>query len=57
LARFVKVGPAHGHGPKGHELQLWIVGDAGGFEVLRFTDEFLRTHHGKAVHAEALKDD
>src|SRR5205085_6408459 len=39
LARFVRARAVHG---KGHELHLWIVGDAGGFQVLRFTDEFLR---------------
>jgi hypothetical protein len=54
LARFVKVPAADG---KGHELNLWIVGDAGGFQVLRFTDDFLQTKHGKAVHAEALGDE
>ncbi|HEY2886770.1 MAG TPA: hypothetical protein VGJ08_16285 [Rhizomicrobium sp.] len=54
LARFVKVPAADG---KGHELNLWIVGDGGGFQVLRFTDDFLQTQHGKAIHAEALKDD
>ena len=54
LARFVKVPAANG---KGHELNLWIVGDAGGFQVLRFTDEFLQTKPGKAIHAEALRDD
>jgi len=36
-------------------MNLWIVGDAGGFQVLRFTDAFLRTQTGKAIHAEALK--
>jgi len=54
FARFVKVPAADG---KGHELNLWIVGDAGGFQVLRFTDDFLQTQHGKAIHAEALTDD
>jgi len=51
LARFVKVRAANG---KGHELNLWIVGDAGGFQVLRFTDEFLQTKPGKAIHAETI---
>jgi hypothetical protein len=54
LARFVKARAADG---KGHELNLWIVGDAGGFQVLRFTDDFLQTRPGKAIHAEAIKDD
>jgi hypothetical protein len=54
LARFVKVPAANG---KGHELNLWIVGDGEGFQVLRFTDAFLQTQHGKAIHAETLKDD
>jgi hypothetical protein len=53
LARFVKVKAANG---KGHELNLWIVGDGNGFQVLRFTDDFLKTQHGKAIHAEALND-
>jgi hypothetical protein len=53
LARFVKVPAADG---KGHELNLWIVGDAGGFQVLRFTDDFLQRNPGKAIHAEALGD-
>jgi hypothetical protein len=38
-------------------LNLWIVGDAGGFQVLHFTDDFLRTHLGKTIQAEALNDD
>jgi hypothetical protein len=25
--------------------------------VLRFTDDFLKTQHGKDIHAESLKDD
>jgi len=54
LVRFVKARAADG---KGHELNLWIVGDAGGFQVLRFTDDYLKTQHGKAVHAEAVKDE
>ena len=54
LPRFVKARAANG---KGHELNLWLVGDGNGFQVLRFTDEFLKTHHGKAIHAEATKDD
>src|SRR5689334_13832639 len=54
LARFVKVPAANG---KGHELNLWIVGDGNGFQVLRFTDEFLATQHGKAIHVEALRED
>jgi len=54
LARFVKVPAANG---KGHELNLWIVGDGNGFQVLRFTDDFLKTQHGKDIHAESLKDD
>jgi hypothetical protein len=54
LARFVKVPAANG---KGHELNLWIVGDANGFQVLRFTDDFLQSNPGKAIHAEALGGD
>ena len=54
LPRFVKARAADG---KGHELQLWLVGDGNGFQVLRFTDDFLQRRHGKAIHAEALKDD
>ena len=54
LARFVKVRAADG---RGHELNLWIVGDGNGFQVLRFTDDFLKTQRGKAIHAEALKDE
>src|SRR5499426_703662 len=53
LARFVKVPAADG---KGHELNLWIVGDAGGFQVLRFTDWYLQTQHGKAIFAEAVAE-
>ena len=53
LARFVRVRSPDG---KGHEINLWIVGDAGGFQVLRFTEEFLRTQTGKAVRDEALKE-
>jgi hypothetical protein len=53
LARFVKVPAADG---KGHELNLWIVGDAGGFQVLRFTDRYLETQHGKAIFAEAIAE-
>jgi hypothetical protein len=36
-------------------LNLWIVGDAGGFQVLRFTDWYLQTPHGKAIFAEAVR--
>ena len=53
LARFVKVPAADG---KGHELNLWIVGDAGGFQVLRFTDWYLQTQPGKAIIAEAVAE-
>jgi len=38
-------------------LNLWIVGDANGFQVLRFSDEFLQTSLGKAINAEALQND
>jgi hypothetical protein len=37
-------------------LNLWIVGDAGGFRVLRFTDRFLQTQHGKAIFVEAVAE-
>jgi hypothetical protein len=53
LARFVKVPAADG---KGHELNPWIVGDAGGFQVLRFTDWYLQTQPGKAIFAEAVAE-
>src|SRR5260221_435397 len=46
LARFVKVPAANGKGP---ELNLWIVGDAGGFQVLRFADSYFAKAPGKAV--------
>jgi len=36
---------------------LRIVGDAGGFQVLRFSGELLKTKHGKAIHDAALEDD
>jgi len=52
LARFVKIPAADG---KGHELNLWVVGDGNGFQVLRFTDDFLKTKRGKAIHAEAAE--
>ena len=53
LPRFVKVPAANG---KGREWNLWIVGDAGGFQVLRFTDEFLQTKAAKAMHAESMRE-
>jgi hypothetical protein len=53
LARFVKVPAANG---RGHDMHLWIVGDAGGFQVLRFSRQFLATRAGAEVHADALKD-
>jgi hypothetical protein len=53
LARFVKVPAANGKGP---EFNLWIVGDAGGFQVLRFTDSYVQTQRGKAIIAEALAE-
>jgi hypothetical protein len=53
LARFVEVPAADG---KGHDLNLWVVGDANGFQVLRFTDDFLKTQRGKAIHAESFGD-
>ena len=54
LPHFVKVPAANG---KGNELQLWLVGDGNGFQVLRFTDEFQQRQAGKAVFAEALNGD
>ena len=53
LARFVEVPAADG---KGHDLNLWVVGDANGFQVLRFTDHFLKMQRGKAIHAESFGD-
>jgi hypothetical protein len=53
LVRFVKVPAAGG---KGYVLNLWIVGDAGGFQVLRFTDWYLQTQQGKAIFAEAVTE-
>ncbi len=38
------------------ELNLWIVGDAGGFQVLHFSDDFLKTKLGKSITSDALKD-
>jgi hypothetical protein len=52
LARFVRARSPDG---KGHEVNLWIVGDGGGFQVLRFTDDVLRRKSGKAIHADASK--
>jgi hypothetical protein len=54
LAHFVKVPAADG---KGHEFNLWVVGDGNGFQVLRFTDDFLNTQRGKAIHAALLQGD
>jgi len=51
LARFVKVPTADGKG----QLNLWIVGDGGGFQVLRFSDEFLQTSAGASINADALQ--
>jgi len=51
LARFVRVPTADGKG----QLNLWIVGDAGGFQVLRFSDEFLQTSAGASINADALR--
>jgi hypothetical protein len=53
LVRFVRARGAHGKG----ELNLWIVGDGNGFQVLRFSDEFLRTHRGHEIIDEALDDE
>jgi len=64
LARFVRVRAHHGkehdwkgHERKGDELNLWIVGDGNGFQVLRFSDDFLKTRRGKEIIDEALKGD
>ena len=53
LARFVKAPSADG---KGRELHLWIVGDAGGFQVLRFSGAYLQTQQGKTIVAGALTE-
>ena len=53
LARFVKVPAANG---KPREFNLWIVGDAGGFQVLRFTDAYMQTQRGKVIITEALAE-
>jgi hypothetical protein len=37
-------------------LHLWIVGDGNGFQVLRFTDSFMQTNAGNAIHADAVRD-
>ena len=47
---FVKVPAADG---KGHELNLWIVGDGSGFQVLRFTNAFKALH--KDLMAESVR--
>jgi hypothetical protein len=49
LANWKKVPAANG---KGREWNLWVVGDAGGLQVLRFTDDFLQSKMGKIAHAE-----
>jgi hypothetical protein len=41
LPHFQKVPAADG---KGRELQLWVVGDGNGFQVLRFSDGFKSLH-------------
>jgi len=41
LVNFHKVPAADGHG---RELQLWVVGDGNGFQVLRFTNAFKARH-------------
>ena len=46
LPRFVKVPARNGKPP---EWNLWIVGDGGGFQVLRFTDAFLQTPTGSSL--------
>jgi hypothetical protein len=53
LARFVKVPAADG---RSRELNLWIAGDAGGFQVLRFTSRYLQTQQGKTIVAEAMAE-
>jgi hypothetical protein len=53
LTHFQKV-PADG--THGRELHLWIVGDGNGFQVLRFTDSFMQTMAGNAIHADAVRD-
>jgi hypothetical protein len=70
LVRFVKVRSRHGkeHEWKGDdwwrrdegkkdELNLWIVGDGNGFQVLRFSEDFLKSRRGKELIEDALKDD
>ncbi len=52
LARLVKVPAANG---KERELQLWIVGDGGGFQVLRFSNGFKSLH--KDLLEKALETD
>jgi len=38
-------------------LNLWIVGDVGGFQVLRFFDWYLQPQRGKAIIAEAVAEE
>ena len=52
LVNFHKVPAADGHG---RELQLWIVGDGNGFQVLRFSDNFKALH--KDLFEKALQKD
>jgi hypothetical protein len=53
LVRIVRARGPHGKG----ELNFWVVGDGNGFQVLRFSDEFLKTHRGHEIVDEALDDD
>jgi hypothetical protein len=43
-SRFAELSKVPATDGKGRELQLWIVGDGNGFQVLRFTNGFKSLH-------------
>jgi hypothetical protein len=70
LGRMPRIPPASGKSackacltPRGWCLSMrpastptWCGFNAGGFQVLRFTDWYLQTQHGKAIFAEAVAE-
>jgi hypothetical protein len=52
MPRFRNMSPANEHASemRGRQLELWIVSDDNGFQILRFTDTF------KTLHKDLFED-
>jgi len=50
IAGNARVRKVPANGTHGRELQIWFVSDGGGFQIVRFSNAFMETKQGKALH-------